>query len=284
LLDAVLYLLTLLIGVLAGFLGALLGIGGGMIIVPALSIYLGLPIHSAIATSMVAVTATGTTGAARYIKQNLVDIKLGIFLEMVTVIGVMIGVFLALRVSGSVLYILFSCLLFCLSFTHLVTVGREERKLIRREYGEATRKTGLGLKGEYYDENLKIKVPYHVTGYIKGSLMSFLAGMGSGLLGIGGGVFKVAAMNLLMNVPLKVAIATSKFMISITAATGSLLYYLSGTTPLPFVAPCALGTMIGVIMGTKIMNRVRSGYLKILLFLLTFYLGFRCLERGLGSI
>lgn len=283
-LDTVLYLLTLLVGVLAGFLGALLGIGGGVIIVPALSIYIGLPIHSAIATSMVAVTATGTTGAARYIKQNLVDIKLGIFLEMMTVIGVMIGVFLALRVSGSTLYILFSCLLFCLSFAHLVTVRREERKLIRREYGEATRKTGLELEGEYYDESLKIKVPYYVTGYVKGSIMSFLAGMGSGLLGIGGGVFKVAAMNLLMNVPLKVAVATSKFMISITAATGSLLYYLSGTTPLPFVAPCALGTMIGVTIGTKIMNRVRSKYLKILLFLLTFYLGFSMLGKGLGSI
>ncbi len=283
-LDTVLYLLTLLAGIFAGFLGALLGIGGGVIIVPALSIYVGLPIHSAIAISIVAVTATGTTGAARYIKQNLVDIKLGIFLEMMTVIGVMIGVFLALRISGSILYILFACLLFSLSFTHLVTVRKEERKLIRREYGKVLRKTGLELKGEYYDESLKIRVPYYVTGYIKGSLLSFLAGMGSGLLGIGGGVFKVAAMNLLMNVPLKVAVATSKFMISITAATGSLLYYLSGTTPLPFVAPCALGTMIGVIMGTKIMNKVRSRYLKILLFLLTFYLGFSMLEKGLNGI
>ncbi len=275
-------MLILLIGFIAGFVGALLGIGGGVIIVPSLSLFLGIPIHSAIAISIFAVAATGMAGAARYIKQGLTDIKLGIYLETMTVLGVALGVHLALLATPEFLYLVFSILLYYLALTHLFTVKKEETKLLEDGFEDAEKE--MGLSGSYYDKALGKEVRYSVKGAIRGSLLSFFAGIGSGLLGIGGGVFKVAAMNLLMNVPLKVSVATSKFMIGITAGTGALLYMLSGSTPLLSLAPAAMGTIIGATLGSKIMNRIRSRYLKYILFLLMMYLGINMMLKGLAFL
>ena len=280
--EPLLEISVLIVGLAAGFIGALLGIGGGVIIVPSLSLFLGMPIHSAIAVSIVSVVATGIGGASRYVRKGIINLKLGIFLEATTVLGVIVGVFSALFVSGGILYIIFSILLFYLSFSHATTIKKEEKKLNEKSFieGQDVISKSLGLEGSYYDGERKTEIYYKVKGSFKGSLMSFFAGIGSGLLGIGGGVFKVTAMNLFMNVPLKVAVATSKFMISVTAAVGSLLYYLEGVTPLPYVAPCALGTMVGASLGARIMVRLRSRYIKAFLAILMAYLGYTMLMKG----
>ncbi len=274
-------LLVLLVGFVAGFIGALFGIGGGVIIVPSLSLFLGIPIHSAIAVSIFAVVATGMAGAARYVKQGLTDIKLALYLETITVVGVFIGVHLALLASPEFLYLVFSALLYYLAFTHLFTARKEERRVIGGGF-EGDKAGFLGLTGVYYDRAANKEVRYKVRGEAKGALVSFLAGIGSGLLGIGGGVFKVAAMNLFMDVPLKVSVATSKFMISITAATGALLYTISGVAPVLYVAFAAMGTMLGATIGSRVMNRIRSKHLKYLLFLLMLYLGVNMMLKGLS--
>lgn len=276
-------LLILIVGFIAGFVGALFGIGGGVIIVPSLSLFLGIPIHSAIAVSIFAVVATGMAGAARYVKQGLTDIKLALYLETITVVGVVIGVHLALLASPEFLYLVFSALLYYLAITHFLTARKEERKIIGGEF-EGVEAGFLALSGSYYDRAMKKEVRYRVKGEAKGALISFLAGIGSGLLGIGGGVFKVAAMNLFMEVPLKVSVATSKFMISITAATGALLYMISGVAPVLYVAFAAMGTILGATIGTRVMNRIRSRHLKYLLFLLMLYLGVNMMLKGLSVL
>ncbi|RLE83510.1 MAG: sulfite exporter TauE/SafE family protein, partial [Thermoprotei archaeon] len=133
----------------------------------------------------------------------------------------------------------------------------------------------------YFDEREKIKVEYVVRGSIIGWLIAFIAGVGSGMLGIGGGFLKVSAMNLFMNIPLKVAIATSKFMICITAATSAVIYYVSGVVRLDLVAPLAVGTTIGATLGSRVMNKFKIKWLKLIFAFIMFYLGYAMLRKGL---
>ncbi|MCX8189537.1 MAG: sulfite exporter TauE/SafE family protein [Nitrososphaeria archaeon] len=269
---------------IAGFLGALMGIGGGIIVVPALTIIFGLPIKEAIAISIVTVVATSVSGGSSYVEQRITNIRLAVFLETSTTLGAFIGALLVLIVAGEYLYILFSFFAFYLAFSQILSVKKEVKRMENNDFMNVLQdriSKFFNLKGDYFDESVGRKIDYLVKNSIFGWIISFFAGLGSGLLGIGGGVFKVSAMNIFMNVPLKAAVATSKFMIGVTAATSAILYYVSGILELELVAPAALGTMLGATIGTAIMNKLKVKWLKVLFFVLMCYIGYNMLAKGL---
>ena len=280
------YLLMFFIAIFAGFFGALVGIGGGIVIVPALSIIFHLPIHTAIAASIVSVIATSIAGARSYVDQQITNVRLGMFLEISTTFGALVGALIGVMVQGWILAMIFAALIFYMAVFSFRTRKIEDKMIEDGVYEDRTSwdkiSRSLKLAGDYHDDALRVKVDYHATRTIEGSLISSLAGVGSGMLGIGGGVIKVAAMNSLMGIPMKVAVATSKFMIGVTAAISAVVYFLAGGIDFYVVAPVALGTMLGATLGSAVMNKIHSRIIKTVFFILMVYLGYQMLARGIS--
>lgn len=285
--NPILNLELLAFATFAGFIGAIMGIGGGVIIVPTLSTVFNLPIHEAIAISIVSVVATSISGGSAYVDQRITNIRLAMFLETSTTLGALIGALLALIMPGKYLFIIFSAFALYMGFSQLYSVKGELRKMSAQGFKQIEPdfvSRQLNLSGNYFDEGENVNVEYVVSGSKLGWLASFLAGVGSGMLGIGGGFLKVSAMNILMNVPVKVAIATSKFMIGVTAATSAVVYYIHGAIRLDVVAPIAVGTALGATVGTRVMNKLKVKWLKATFSILTFYLAYAMLRKGLYLI
>jgi len=283
-LDLISQLTFFCITIFAGFLGALIGIGGGIIMVPALTFLFDLPIQQAIAVSIVGVVATSISGGSSYVDQRITNIRLAIFLETSTTFGAFLGALLVVLISGNFLYIIFSFFALFIATTQIFSLKKEVKKMEKNDFKNIKQdriSKLLSLGGDYIDGNTKTKIEYIIKGSPIGWLISFFAGLGSGLLGIGGGVFQVSAMNIFMNVPMKVAVATSKFMIGVTAATSAILYYVSGVLRLEYIAPAALGVMIGATLGTMIMNKLKVKWLKVIFFFLMTYIGYSMLGKGI---
>jgi len=280
--DPVSSILMLLTGAIAGFIGALLGIGGGVIIIPCLTMFFGFDIKEAIAVSIVSVVATSTAGASRYVEQRITNVRLGMFLETATTAGAVSGAFLAVKTPSSFLYILMGLLLIYLSASQIITRKSEEKKLrndlFKAEEGRTSRR--LKLSASYPDAAEGKEVSYTVTRTGPGLIASYLAGVISAMLGVGGGIIKVPIMNQLMNVPIKAAVATSKFMIGVTASTGALLYLAYGLVNMEAVAPVAIGTMLGATAGTSVMNRIKAGFLKLIFGILLLYFAYNMIMKG----
>ncbi len=269
----------------AGFFGALLGVGGGIFIVPALVLLFKLPIKLAVAASLVSVIATSNAGGSSYVEQHITNLKLGMFLEVATTVGALSGSVLALYLKEWIMLFLFAALLAYMSFEAFATRNLDDARIAAGGFAgvKADRLShALQLNGQYHDHALDREVDYVVTGSGIGLGVSYLAGMASGLLGVGGGVLKVSAMNRYMNVPMKAAVGTSKMMIGITAAVGSILFYIAGLIHVFIVAPVALGTTAGASVGTAVMNRMRSAALKWLFSALMLYLAYGLLAHALA--
>ncbi|RLF00323.1 MAG: sulfite exporter TauE/SafE family protein [Thermoprotei archaeon] len=285
--EALILLEILLAIIPVGFIAALMGIGGGVLIIPILTAFFHIGIKEAIAVSIVTVVATSITGGSRYLKQGIANVRLGVFLELSTALGAIVGAFATILAPPYVLYLILSVLLFYLSFVQITTSKVEAEKIKHKGFARVEEDgvaRALQLSGKYYDTAEGKDVVYRVTGTFKGLVASLVAGICSGMLGIGGGVLKVPVMNQLMNIPMKVAIATSKFMISITASTGAIIYILLGFVNFELMAPTALGVIIGALLGTMVMNRVKAEKLKILFGLLLIYFAYLMLAKGLYAI
>ncbi len=266
-----------------GFLAALVGIGGGTIIVPLLTLFFGLPIKEAVAISIVTVVAAGITGASRYLKQKITNIRLGLFLEMSTTLGAMLGAILALSLPSFVLFLLLATVLIYVGLNQIYR-GKKEREMIKhRAYEkihEDTIAKTLNLSGKYWDAAENAEIKYKVTNTLQGLFASITAGLASGMLGIGGGVLKVPIMNEVMKIPVKVAVATSKFMMCLTASAAALVYINEGRVNLHLASATVLGIMIGELIGTRVMNRVHADKIKMLLGLVLAYFGYLMLAKG----
>lgn len=255
-------LVLVLLGVFAGWLGAVVGIGGGVVIVPALVLGFGYGIRLAVAASLVAVVATSTAAGSAYVGEGLANMRLGMTLEIATTLGGITGGLVAVVVSPSAISALFAVMMLVTAVLVLrhgddhagatgdATSDAEEHGLSVPGRGGGYETPGE-LAGAYFDAHRGTMVAYRAERLELGSSVSFLAGVLSGLLGVGGGFLKVPAMALGMRVPIKVAAATSNFMIGVTAISSLFVYFARGYLH-PFVAaPLALGVVIGAFGGTR---------------------------------
>lgn len=261
-----------------GLLGSLLGLGGGVFIVPMLTLGLGLDIRDAIGASIVTVIATSSGAAATYVRDRLTNIRIGMFLEMATTTGAISGAFLSGLVPARYLYIIFALLMGWSAVNSLQQSGgqlpdpRQAGRLVRR----------LRLAGSYYDAAAGRQVEYAATRVPQGFAMMYLAGLISGLLGIGSGALKVLAMDGLMRLPLKVSSATSNFMIGVTAAASAAIYFARGEIRPETTAPVALGVLLGASLGSLLLGRIRNRTLRLIGIPVLLFIGVEMLLRGLG--
>lgn len=268
-------LIVLGISYAAGLLGSLVGVGGGIIVVPALTLLLGVSIQKAIAASIISVIATSSGAAASYVSERITNMRLGMVLEVATVSGALTGAYLAAVVSGRWLFMTFALVLFYTVWTMLRPKGH------RVEPAPDRLADRLGLHGSFFDRSLGQQVDYRVSKTKLGFAVSYVAGVASGLLGIGGGVLKVPVMNLAMGIPIKVCTATSNFMIGVTAATSAAVYLIRGEV-LPFVAaPVAVGVLLGARTGARVMGGLHSGVIRVIFVVVLAVSAAQMLMKGL---
>jgi uncharacterized protein len=249
--------LVLLVSFVAGFLGALLGLGGGLIVVPVLTLLLHVDIRLAIGASIISVIATSSGAAAAYVKERLANIRVAMFLELGTASGAIAGAYLAGILHPRGLYVLFGAML-----------GYSAVAMLRGIHAAPSDEPPgalsewLRLNGSYFDHATGETVDYPVRRPLLGLGMMFGAGTVSGLLGVGSGALKVPAMDLGMGLPMKVSTATSNLMIGVTAAASAGLYFARGQID-PFIAaPVALGVLGGALLGTRALKHVSSERLR----------------------
>ncbi len=239
-LSALLYVLT---GLCAGLLGAILGLGGGIIIVPVLILLLNVPAHTAVAASLVAVAATSISSSAGYMKRGLPLVRVGLTLELTTLVGAIFGSIAAGFVREDVIFVLFSVLL-------LYTAWKMWQ--------------GRNVKNVDGDPDMYITTPAALGG-------SGAAGCISGMLGVGGGVVKVPVLNILLGAPIHRSTSTSTFMMGLTAAVGSIAYYVRGEFLLELAAPLVLGVLLGARLGPWAAVRIEAkGIRRAFVFVLMF--------------
>lgn len=274
-------LLTLIASVGAGFLGSLLGLGGGIIIVPFLTLAMGVDIRYAIGASIVSVIATSSGAAAAYLRDHITNIRIGMFLELATTTGAMSGALLAGILDGPFLYLLFAGIL---GYSAVSMLRRPTRTAGNVNVPHDRVADALGLSGSYYDAALGRTVDYRASGGILGLILMYIAGGVSGLLGIGSGVLKVPAMDIAMYLPMKVSTATSNFMIGVTAAASAGVYFTRGQIN-PFIAaPVAVGVLIGATVGTRIMTKTKSTQLRRIFVVIVLIVAAQMLVRGLTTL
>lgn len=263
-------------GVAAGVFGSLLGLGGGVLIVPLLTLGFGLGLREAIGVSLVCVIVTSTASAGVYLQRHVANLRLGMTLELATAVGALVGGLVAFAVSDQVLAGLFAALLLYVSVS-----------MVRgREPGEAD---GDPPEGDPADDTAassmleRLAGPgYRVRNLGRGLAGSVVAGVTSALLGVGGGLVKVPVMHLVMGVPLRVATATSNLMIGVTASAGAIIYLLRGEID-PYIAgPTAVGVFLGASMGSRAAHRVRLGLLRGLFIVVLVYTAIQMIRRALG--
>ncbi|MFZ1889336.1 MAG: sulfite exporter TauE/SafE family protein [Candidatus Binataceae bacterium] len=266
-------LLALAIG--AGFIGALSGLGGGVFIVPALVIAAHMPMTVAIGASLISVVATSAGASVAFVRDGWTNLKVAMVLECATVTGAVIGAYLAGVIPTKILELLFALMMLQSAYFSLTKKGDE---IV--EHGDALAKR-LDLMGEVPDETGK-PVHYEIVHVPGGAGLMVIAGLMSGLLGIGSGALKVMAMDYIMHIPLKISSATSNFMIGVTAGAGALVFLARGDVATVVAAPVALGVTAGALIGSRILpyanvKWLRLGFVVILL-LIAVEMGWRALS------
>ena len=259
-------LILLATSVLAGLLGALSGLGGGVVIVPVLTVIFRVDIHYAIGASLVSVIATSSGAAAAYVREGFSNIRVGMFLEIATTLGALLGAWLTTRVPSHAIGVVFGVVLL---YSAYASVKKHEETHTQKPDALALR---LKLRGSFptgpgaHEDYVAQRVP---AGF---SLMA-LAGTLSGLLGIGSGAVKVIAMDQAMRLPFKVSTTTSNFMIGVTAAASAGIYLRSGYIAPALVFPVMLGVLLGSLIGSRVLVRARVRTLRLVFALVIVALG-----------
>ena len=252
--------LIFLAAIVAGLLGSLVGLGGGVLIVPLLTLVFGFPIYFAIGASIISVIATSSGAAAAYVKDHMTNLRVGMFLELGTTIGAISGAFLAGYLAPNLLSIIFGIILLTSAAPLVFKIGEELPQGVKNDHWARI----FNLSGSYPDHHLHRTVPYQVTHTPLGLAMMYVAGLISGLLGIGSGTFKVLALDVAMRLPMKVSTTTSNFMIGVTAAASAGIYFSRGDIPPLIAAPVALGILIGALAGARLLAHLSNKILRII--------------------
>jgi uncharacterized membrane protein YfcA len=262
----------------AGLVGALAGVGGGILIVPALTLLFGIDIRLAIGASIVSVIATSSGAAAAYVRDRMTDMRVGMFLELATTTGAVVGALLAAVVAPAFLYVLLGLVLLGSAVMQVLRLGEEMPPEVEPS-GLAAR---LRLASSYPDARLGREVPYAARRVPLGFVLMWGAGVVSGLLGIGSGALKVVAMDGAMRLPMKVSSATSNFMIGVTAAASAGIYLGRGDVDPTLVAPVALGVLAGAMLGARLLPRMANRHVRWVFLPVLVVIGIQTLLRGFG--
>jgi hypothetical protein len=270
---------SLVIGVCslgAGFLGALTGLGGGVALVPLLTLLFHVDIRYAIGASLVSVIATSSGAAAAYVKEGFTNIRIGMFLEIATTLGALLGAFLALMVPTSAIAIIFGTVLLFSAYLS----GRTQPVVPENDHPDPLA-TRLGMNGTY--PSLDGPRSYYVHRVPTGFSLMFGAGALSGLLGIGSGALKVLAMDQAMKIPFKVSTTTSNLMIGVTAAASAGVYLNRGYVDPGLAMPVTLGVLAGSLIGTKVLVKTRTRWLRLVFGAVIVLLGLEMLYKGVSG-
>lgn len=266
------------IAILAGIVGSVLGLGGGIVITPALTLLFGVDIKTAIGASIISVIATSSGSAIAYIRDRITNLRVGMFLEVATTVGAITGAFIGGLVAPNVLYIIFGLLLLYSAYAMVKKAKDELPQGVKMD----PLADKLNLQGEYYDKALQQTVKYNVDRVKGGFGVMYGAGVISGLLGIGSGSFKVMAMDVFMKMPLKVSSATSNFMMGVTGAASAGVYLFRGDINPFYAAPVAIGVLIGATVGARIMQRLKSKTIRKIFIPVMAYVAIQMILQGVG--
>jgi uncharacterized membrane protein YfcA len=265
------------VSVLAGLIGSLAGVGGGILVIPALTVLFGVDIHLAVGASIISVIATSSGAASAYVRDRITDMRIGMFLELATTTGAVSGALLAAVVAPEFLYLLLGVVVLLSAGMQLARMGEEVP--VAEPNALATR---LKLASSYPDRHLGREVPYAARRVPLGFAMMWGAGVVSGLLGIGSGVLKVLAMDGAMRLPMKVSSATSNFMIGVTAAASAGIYIGRGDVDPRIAGPVALGVLAGALTGARLLHRVSNRSVRLIFLPVLVAVGLEMIGRGLG--
>ncbi len=272
-----LVIVVLLVSVAAGVLGSLVGLGGGVVIVPVLTLLLHVDIRFAIGASIVSVIATSSGAGAAYVRERMTNLRAGMFLEIATVTGAVSGAYLTTVLPARALFVLFGLVLGYSAYA----MFRKRRSAPLLDVSRDRMANYFNLHGSYYDEVEQREVPYKVTGTKSGLSLMYMAGMVSALLGIGSGALKVPAMDLAMHLPIKVSTATSNFMIGVTAAASAGVYFARGQIDPLLAAPVAAGVLGGALFGSRLLGRMTSTSVRMAFVVVLAVIAVQMLQRGL---
>jgi uncharacterized membrane protein YfcA len=264
----------------ASALGGMLGMASGIFLVPILALFSGIDIHTAIGASIVSVIACSCGSAAPFLEGNLTNVRLAAVLETATTLGALTGVFLVGIIPVSYLYFLFAVVL-VISAQQMLARRRESVHMdiveSRADWADALR-----LHSSYSDHALKRDVAYRVQRLPMGMSLMYGAGLISALLGIGSGVLKIPAMDTALRLPIKVSSATSNFMIGVTAAASAGAYFVRGDIDPTVAGPVALGSVVGSVLGARILMQVSNDKLRVLFVVVLIALAVQMLFTAFG--
>ncbi len=274
--------LLLLVAIAGGLAGSLTGLGGAVVVIPALVILFGVPIPEAIGTGAVTILATSSAAGAAYVRDRLSDLRIGMFLEVATVPGALVGATLTVLLTHADLE---DGLLVALGLVLLLVVPGSVARRHEELPGPVTpdaRSRSFGLSGSYRDQVLGRDVPYQAESTSPALGVMFGAGVVSGMFGIGAGVFKVLALERYLRLPMKVATATSNFMIGVTAAAGAGILFAAGFVNPLIAAPVALGTAGGAFVGSRLLPRLTNQTVRLVFIPFIVILAVETILRGFG--
>jgi uncharacterized membrane protein YfcA len=265
-----------LMSLVAGTFGSMLGMGGGIIVVPALTLAFGYDYRTAVAASAISIIATSSGAAISYLRQRVTNTRIAMLLEVGTTAGALTGAMIAAYLPTKVLFWTFAVLMVYMAYTMFQSRNKELPPPV--EPDKLSR--SLRLEGSYYDQSLERQVEYRVARTLPAFGIMFISGGLSALLGIGGGAFKVLAMDQIMKLPYKVSTATANFMIGVTAATSALVYFLRGDVNTVVATPVALGVLAGAQVGARLMMKMKVKTMRLLFIPVLLYTAYQMIVKG----
>ena len=270
-------ILVLLTALAFGFVSAIAGIGGGSLLVPTLIVFYGVDVKTAIPIGVAVAVATSLAATRVYLEKGVVNVKLGLLLEIPSTAGAVLGSIIYQVIEVKILKLIMGFVFPVIAIYMLLSSRLKHRS---REEDSIARK--LELSGEYYDENLEREVKYKVSHSPLLIAGSFLAGTLSALLGIGGGVIKMPLMCIVGGIPIKAATATSSFMVGITAATSALVYFKEGFMEPSLTSIVIIGFILGATMGAKTQVKVKSLWIRLIFAGILLYASIRLILSSIG--
>lgn len=271
-----LFSLILFLGaVFAGMLGALTGLGGGVVVIPLLTLGFGVDMRYAIGAALVTSIATSSGAAAAYIKERITNVRIGMFLEVATTTGAVAGALVAIYLPTNIIAMLFSCVLI---FSAAMSLRKKNQVI---DYAAKGDPMGVKLKLNSSYPTRQGEVSYNVRRVWGGYLLMSLAGIISGILGIGSGALKVLAMDTMMKIPFKVSTTTSNFMVGVTTAASAVLYLQRGYIDPGLAFPIVVGVLIGAFFGSKILMKANVHTLRLIFFVVVSFLAVQMMYNGI---